>query len=109
MSTTVLQRPAAEAAVGMPSLSVLVPVRNEGRHLAATLSELLAQDYPTDRYEILVADVLAADVRTDVPSRGVPSAGDQGHREPLLYFRGSYARLPAHIAERAAAGDEPVR
>lgn len=66
MSTTVLQRPAAGAAVGMPTVSVLVPVRNEGRHIASTLGDLLAQDYPADRYEILVADGRSTDDTRDI-------------------------------------------
>jgi succinoglycan biosynthesis protein ExoA len=40
----------------MPFISIVVPVRNEERHLGAVLKQLAEQDYPADRYEILVAD-----------------------------------------------------
>jgi succinoglycan biosynthesis protein ExoA len=40
----------------VPFLSVVVPVRNEVRFLAATLTELVEQCYPAERFEILVAD-----------------------------------------------------
>ncbi len=40
----------------LPFISVVIPVRNEEAHLGAVLESLLAQDYPCDRYEILVAD-----------------------------------------------------
>src|SRR5689334_17402606 len=39
-----------------PFVTVIVPVRNEQAHLAATLRPLLLQDYPFERYEILVVD-----------------------------------------------------
>lgn len=39
-----------------PFVSVIVPVRNEASCLGATLRALLAQDYPRDRFEVLVID-----------------------------------------------------
>jgi glycosyltransferase involved in cell wall biosynthesis len=39
-----------------PRVSILLPVRNEERHIEQTLRALVAQDYPRDRVEILVAD-----------------------------------------------------
>jgi len=39
-----------------PMISVIIPVRNEEAHLAALFKGLLEQEYPPDRYEILVAD-----------------------------------------------------
>ena len=49
------------APVTLPTISVIVPVRNEAGFIADTLSQLLAQDYPTDRVEILVADGRSTD------------------------------------------------
>ncbi|MGL4553764.1 MAG: glycosyltransferase, partial [Gemmataceae bacterium] len=66
MISTAIERSAADVAVRPPYLSVLVPVRNEGRHIAATLGLLLAQDYPRDRYEILVADGRSTDRTRDI-------------------------------------------
>jgi succinoglycan biosynthesis protein ExoA len=44
-----------------PFLSVIVPVRNEAAFIGHTLEQLLRQDYPTDRFEILVADGSSTD------------------------------------------------
>ena len=40
----------------MPSVTVIVPVRNEAQSIEETLRMLLSQDYPTNRYEVIVAD-----------------------------------------------------
>lgn len=37
-----------------PMISVIVPARNEARFIARTLDQILAQDYPPNRMEILV-------------------------------------------------------
>jgi len=39
-----------------PFVTVVVPVRNEERCIAATLHSLLAQNYSTDRFEVIVVD-----------------------------------------------------
>lgn len=45
----------------LPFVSIIVPVRNEESFLGQTLQSLLAQDYPRDRYEVLVIDGQSAD------------------------------------------------
>ena len=44
-----------------PFITVVMPVRNEERFIGDTLNQLLAQDYPPDRYEIIVADGMSTD------------------------------------------------
>jgi cellulose synthase/poly-beta-1,6-N-acetylglucosamine synthase-like glycosyltransferase len=39
-----------------PFISVLVPARNEAEHIKALLDDLRAQDYPSDRFEVIVVD-----------------------------------------------------
>ncbi|HUS18596.1 MAG TPA: glycosyltransferase [Terriglobales bacterium] len=39
-----------------PFISIVIPVRNEERHLGRVLQQLAEQEYPAGRYEILVAD-----------------------------------------------------
>ena len=39
----------------------MIPVRNEGAHVEAILGDLLAQDFPPDRMEILVVDGASTD------------------------------------------------
>ncbi len=40
----------------MPSVSVIVPVRNESRSIEHTLRSLLTQDFPAGDFEVIVAD-----------------------------------------------------
>lgn len=40
----------------LPFVSVVVPMRNEERHIGGCLQSLAVQDYPRDRFEVLVVD-----------------------------------------------------
>ena len=40
----------------LPLVSILMPIRNERDFIERSLGAVLAQDYPTDRLEILVVD-----------------------------------------------------
>lgn len=40
----------------LPIVSVVMPVRNEARHIERTLAQLLAQDFAAGAYEILIID-----------------------------------------------------
>ena len=43
-----------------PTVSVIMPVRNEAAYIERSLGSVLAQDYPVDRLEILVVDGLSS-------------------------------------------------
>src|SRR5688572_17412320 len=45
----------------MPSISVIVPVRNESRSIEHTLRLLLTQDFPREAFEVIVADGASTD------------------------------------------------
>jgi GT2 family glycosyltransferase len=45
----------------MPTVSVIVPVRNESRSIRQTLTSLLGQDYPAEEFEVIVADGFSTD------------------------------------------------
>jgi len=45
----------------MPSVSVVVPVRNESRSIEHTLRLLLTQDFPQSEFEVIVADGISTD------------------------------------------------
>ncbi len=47
--------------ISLPMISVVVPMRNEERHIAECLESLLRQDYPSTRVEILVVDGMSED------------------------------------------------
>jgi glycosyltransferase involved in cell wall biosynthesis len=52
-----------------PFVTVVMPVRNEARFIADTLGQLRGQDYPQDRFEILVADGMSDDGTRDIVVR----------------------------------------
>lgn len=49
-----------------PSVSVIMPVYNEAAFIERSLGAVLAQDYPHDRMEILIADGMSTDATRDV-------------------------------------------
>jgi cellulose synthase/poly-beta-1,6-N-acetylglucosamine synthase-like glycosyltransferase len=50
-------------------VSVIVAARNEAEHLGRCLESLRAQDYPPDRYEVIVADDRSTDGTADILRR----------------------------------------
>lgn len=44
-----------------PFISIVIPCRNESRHISDCLDSILANDYPQSRYEVLIADGLSTD------------------------------------------------
>lgn len=44
-----------------PFISVVLPIRNEEHYIRQVLEAILDQDYPDDRYEILIADGMSDD------------------------------------------------
>lgn len=52
-----------------PFITVVMPVRNEARFIADTLGLLRSQDYPKDRFEILVADGMSDDGTRGIVAR----------------------------------------
>ena len=45
----------------LPMVTVIMPVRNEQRAISLSLGSVLAQDYPAERLEVLVADGMSDD------------------------------------------------
>jgi glycosyltransferase involved in cell wall biosynthesis len=52
----------------LPFVSVVMPIRNEADFIAQSLGSVLAQDYPTDRFEVLVADGRSNDRTREIVS-----------------------------------------
>ena len=57
----------------LPFITVVVPVRNEARFIARTIEQLVDQDYPGDRFEILVVEGRSVD-ETRAIARSLASA-----------------------------------
>jgi glycosyltransferase involved in cell wall biosynthesis len=53
----------------LPFVSVIIPIRNEEGFIGATLDSILAQDYPADRMEIIVADGMSDDRTREIVRR----------------------------------------
>ncbi|MFN2386443.1 MAG: glycosyltransferase family 2 protein [Thermoanaerobaculia bacterium] len=88
-----------------PFVSVLMPIREEARHLQRSLGSVLAQDYPADRLEVLVADGMSQDGTRDIVAS---LAAGRGNVRLLDNPRGIVATgLNAAIAE--ARGEIFVR
>jgi len=49
-----------------PSVTVIMPIRNEGRFIERSLDAVLAQDYPAELVQVLVADGRSTDNTRDV-------------------------------------------
>lgn len=51
------------------SVSVIVPVRNEARSIERTLRVLLTQDFPSEQFEVIVADGASSDETVSIVRR----------------------------------------
>lgn len=116
----------------LPFVSVIIPVRNERAMLPRLLDQLLAQNYPPDRYEILVVDGRSTDgtpdlVRRRFSGRAVPirvldnpksqtsagrNAGLRAARGEIVLFLNGHCAVPSRnlledsvaLLERTGAG-----
>ena len=50
----------------LPFISIVIPVRNEEKFISQTLNQLIGQDYPQNRLEILVVDGMSEDNTREV-------------------------------------------
>jgi succinoglycan biosynthesis protein ExoA len=50
----------------VPFITIVMPVRNEAGFIGETVSQLLSQDYPNERFEIIVADGMSDDRTRDI-------------------------------------------
>jgi GT2 family glycosyltransferase len=93
------------AAVDLPFISVVMAVRNEGPFIARCLEQLLAQDYPRDHMEIIVADGMSDD-----STRAV--LAEYGAKYPFIQVVDNPKRIVApglNIAIDRARGELIVR
>jgi glycosyltransferase involved in cell wall biosynthesis len=58
MASAPSDRPAEES---QPFVSVILPVRNEGKFIARSLGAVFLQDYPADKTEVIVSDGMSTD------------------------------------------------
>jgi succinoglycan biosynthesis protein ExoA len=85
----------------VPFLSILVPARNEQSHIRQTLEMLLAQDYPSTAYEILVIDGQSTDRTRPIVQEFI----DCGAPVRLLENPRIWSSAARNIGAQAARGD----
>jgi glycosyltransferase involved in cell wall biosynthesis len=88
-----------------PFVSIIMPVRNEAKWIDACLQGILAQDYPADRLEILIADGMSTDGTRDLLAR----RAEQDARIRLIDDPEQRAATGLNAAIRAARGEIIVR
>jgi glycosyltransferase involved in cell wall biosynthesis len=89
----------------LPSVSIVVPCRNEAHYIAECLDSVLACDYPQDRLEVLVVDGMSDDGTRQV-------LADYCTRYPVIRVIDNPRRITPvalNLAIRAARGDVVVR
>jgi len=82
-------------------ISIIVPVRNEANFIEKTLKQLIVQDYPRDRFEILVVDGESTD---DTRALVAKIAQRDGHVK-LLSNAKRLSSAARNIGIRASKGD----
>jgi succinoglycan biosynthesis protein ExoA len=82
-------------------LSIIVPVRNEQAHIRRTLKMLLDQDYPSDRFEVLVVDGESTDRTAEI----VREFAQNGEPVRLLSNAKRWSSAARNVGVRAAKGD----
>lgn len=87
--------------MSLPFLSIVIPVRNEQKHIAGLLKQILSQDYPQDKLEILVIDGKSSDNTKEI-------VGDFAKRYPSLRLLDNPKILSSsarNLGAREAKGD----
>jgi cellulose synthase/poly-beta-1,6-N-acetylglucosamine synthase-like glycosyltransferase len=94
-------RTAPPVAQRWPFISVIVPVHNEAPFIGRTLGQLLGQDYPRDRFEVLVADGRSTDGTAEVVGKWTARHANLR----LLDNPGRWSSAGRNRAVEAARGD----
>lgn len=89
----------------LPFVSVLMPVRNEASFISRSLGAVLAQDYPRDRMEVIVADGLSTDTTRDI----IEALAAQHANITLIDNSGKIVSTGLNAAFRVAKGEIIVR
>ena len=94
----------------MPFVSVVMPIRNEARYISGSLGSVLAQDYPSDRMEVIVVDGMSDDNTRVFVQQLAERAKAQGGSSVTLLDNPSRIVPPAmNIGIRHSRGDVIVR
>ena len=82
-------------------VSVVLPVRNEALFIGATLAQLLDQDYPQDRFEVLVVDGVSDDETPAI----VAAVAARAPNVRLLSNPKKFSSAARNVGAQAARGE----
>jgi len=91
-----------------PFISVILPIRNEGAFIRPVLQAIIDQDYPSSRYEILIADGMSTDqTRNEIEA----CLAAQNHHPTVILIDNPKRIVPTGLNEalRVAKGDFIIR
>ena len=91
--------------VNCPFVSIVMPVRNEARFITRSLDAVLAQNYPAERMEVIVADGLSNDGTQKI----VQSFQAKHPQVKLINNPGKIVSTGLNLAIAQARGDVIVR
>jgi glycosyltransferase involved in cell wall biosynthesis len=91
----------------LPFVSVIMPVRNEADFIARSLGAILAQDYPPERVEIIIADGMSTDDTRAEIARLIAAHPDRA----ITLIDNPHQIVPTgmNLAQRLAKGEIIVR
>lgn len=93
----VTRRTLSHRANGVPFVTVIVPARDEAGCIEACLASILANDYPEDRFEVMVVDDLSEDDTPDVVRRMIDGLSyERDDKLQLLRMPENLERTRAH-------------
>lgn len=98
---------AAMTEPALPRVSVVIPVRNEADFIGHNLEALLAQDYPAERLEILVADGRSDDTTREIVESMSRRVAEGGSGASVVLVDNPERIMPTgtNAAIRRATGD----
>jgi cellulose synthase/poly-beta-1,6-N-acetylglucosamine synthase-like glycosyltransferase len=89
----------------LPRVSVVIPVRDEARYIRSNVEAVLAQDYPADRLEVLVADGRSTDGTREILERMIAERPAGGARLRMVDNPRRIMPTGTNAAIREAQGD----
>jgi len=92
-------------AEALPFVSIIVPCRNEEKHIRRCLESILANDYPKDRIEILVLDGMSEDGTREI----VASYNERYPMVRLLDNQRKHIPVAMNIGIRNARGERILK
>ena len=90
-----VESPGPVDVLGLPSVSIIIPARNEEGTLTALLDSLATLDYPRDRLEIIVVDHKSTDRTCEIAA---------GYGAGVIAYRGDTIAGARNDGAKAASG-----